>query len=208
MGRTRDHIFALMVHGGILFAIFVLVLATSCRQEPPPPEPDPVGDFFENLMDNFDEIAAESVTVIAVDDNIGAGDDLARQVYQEIQTELDRLGTIAIREFPKPFLEEKFSEMGIVPSNGISPEDAMALADDLNVDSLLYASIESETPDVHIKLYSRETGALIFAETLQAWPLSVSRQEKPADLMGLTEEEAPETETPEEESAPPETPGE
>jgi len=173
--HLRDHLFAITVHGGILLAIFILVIATSCKEEPPPPEPDPVGDFFEELMDALDLDGAESISVIAVDNNSTADSSIQRQVFQEIQTELDKLETLTIREFPMSFLEERYAEMGIMPSDGISPDDAVELASELNADALLYASIESSAPDVHMKLYSGESGAVIFAETLEAWPLSVSR---------------------------------
>ena len=189
--HLRDHLFAITVHGGILLAIFILVLATSCKEEPPPPEPDPVGDFFEELMDALDLDGAESISVIAVDNNSIADSSIQRQVFQEIQTELHKLETMTIREFPVSFLEEQFTEMGITPSDGISPDDAIDLASDLNTDALLYASIESSAPDVHMKLYSGESGTLIFAETLEAWPLSVSRDENSEmDLFSTPDEEA------------------
>ena len=189
--HLRDHLFAITVHGGILLAIFLLVLATSCKEEPPPPEPDPVGDFFEELMDALDLDGAESISVIAVDNNSTADSSIQRQVFQEIQTELDKLETLTIREFPTSFLEEQYAEMGITPSDGISPDDAVDLASELTADALLYASIESSAPDVHMKLYSGESGAVIFAETLEAWPLPVSReQDDGMSLPGIPEEEA------------------
>jgi hypothetical protein len=190
--HLRDHLFAITVHGGILLAIFFLVIATSCQKEPPPPEPDPVGDFFEQMMDALDMEGVESISVIAVDNNSSADSSLQRQVLQEIQTELHNLEALTIREFPVSFLNQTFAEMGISPSDGISPDDAVELASDLNVNALLYASIESSAPDVYMKIYSGESGAVIFAETLEAWPLSVTRETEGAtDLFSLPEEGAP-----------------
>jgi len=189
--HLRDHLFAITVHGGILLAIFILVVATSCEKEPPPPEPDPVGDFFDDLMEALDMEAIESISIIAVDNNTGSDSSLQRQVLQEIQTELHKLEMLTIREFPKSYLEEQFTEMGITPSDGVSPDDAVELASDLNAGGLLYASIESTAPDVHMKIYSGESGAVIFAETLEAWPLSVTRdQEDETDLFSLPEDES------------------
>ena len=176
--QIRNHLFALMVHGGILLAIFILVTATSCQQAAPPPEPDPAGDFFKALMEALDMEGAESVAVIAVDDSVTSDPNLKRQVFQEIQTELHKLETVTIREFPGQILQQKFTEMAIVPSDGISPDDAVRLASDLDVMALLYASIESSAPDVYIKIYSGDTGAVVFAETLKAWPLPVTREEE------------------------------
>jgi hypothetical protein len=185
MMKTRDHLFALAVHGGIIFAIAILITVSSCQPAaPPPPEPDPVASFFKEIQTTMDDEAAESVTVIGVDDNTGRNENLKRQIFQEIQAQLHALGSFSIIEQPTSVLEAKFTELGITPSSGISPDDAKQLARELNADVLLYASIESSAPDVHIKLYSAETGSVIFAETLQAWPLPVSR-DKEEDLTGL-----------------------
>jgi hypothetical protein len=183
--KLSDHLFAIGVHGAILVVIVVLVTATSCQQKPPAATPDPVAVFFKQLLEGLDFAGAESVVVIAVDDNIGAGEDLQRQVLQEIQSRLHQLATVSILEYPKSVLEQKFTEMGITPADGISPPDAMRLASDLHADALLYASIESEAPDVHMKLYSGESGAVVFAETLQSWPLPVTKEEQPLDLLAL-----------------------
>jgi hypothetical protein len=173
--KIHDNLFALIVHSGILLIICVLVLATSCQQPPPVPVPDPVGDFFDKISDSLDEAGSETIIVIAVDDNIGAGQDIKRQVYQEIQSRLHQLESANIIEYPSPVLDEKFREKDIVPSEGISPDEVKSLATELASDTLLYASIESSAPDVYIKIYSGETGAVIFAETLQKWPLPVEK---------------------------------
>lgn len=185
--RIRDHIIALTIHAGILLVALLLVLTTSCEKEEPPPEPDPVLVFFRDLQEGLDNALAESVTVIAVEDSIGAGDDLRRQVYQEIISQLYSLEFVAILEYPNSRLEAAFSRLGIDPKDGIAPEDVMALAQEFAADALLYASIESSTPDVHIKLYSAQNGAVVFAETLQDWQLPVSRD---LGIMDLMEEES------------------
>ncbi len=181
--QLRDHIFALSIHGGILLAICILVLVTSCGSEPPPPpEPDPVTTYFKDLQIGLDETGAETVTVIAVEDNSGVGEAVQRQVYQEILAQLHELESIKILEYPQTDLEETFSEIGIEQVSRLSPDDAIELASELRADSLLYASIESNAPDVHIKIYSAENGAIVFAETLQAWLLPISKEE--VDLFG------------------------
>ena len=81
-------------------------------------------------------------------------------------------------------LENKFMEMEINLADGISPEDAVSLAEFLGAGSLLYASIESDAPDVHIKVYSAGNGGIIFAETLQGWPLPITEVEETFDIMG------------------------
>ncbi len=192
MLKLREHIFPFTVHGTILLIIAILLIATSCQKEPEPPEPDPVGDFFEELQDGLDDAGAESVTVIAVDDNIGVGEDIRRQVFQEIQAQIHELETVVIIEHPTSELEARYAEMGLIPSEGISPELAIELTEALGADALLYASIESEAPDVHIKLYAAETGAVVFAETLQAWPLPITQEAGGIDLLGMEGEETDE----------------
>ena len=182
--QLRDHLLALIVHGGILLAICIIVLTTSCGKEAPAQTPDAVAGYFRKLQSSLDSTGAESVVVIAVDDNAGAGQDLQRKVFQEIQAQLQNIKSASVLEYPRSVLDEKFRTLGIDPKDRISPEAAISLAKDLQADALLYASIESSAPDVHIKLYSGETGAVIFAETLQAWPLPVTKEE---DTTGLEE---------------------
>ncbi|MFH1677026.1 MAG: hypothetical protein ABIC40_08365 [bacterium] len=175
--KLRENILAIAVHGGILLIALVLVLTSSCQSKPPPPpEPEPVDVFFKSMLKSLDEAAAESITIIAVDDSIGTGEDLARQVYQDIQSRLHGLGTLTIFEFPSNELKASFDELGVKPSDGIAPEQAVNLAEKLNSSALLYASIESKTPDVYVRIYSGATGSVIFSETLSAWPLSVKRE--------------------------------
>ncbi len=178
-----------MVQGGILLAILCLVSFSSCQDPPPPPrEPDPVGDFFDDLQDGLDDSSADTITVIGVDDNSGSGPDLKRQVYQEIITQLHVLDSVEILEYPQPYLDNKFIEMGLNLADGISPEDAVSLAEFLVTGSLLYASIESDAPDVHIKVYSADNGGIVFAETLQEWPLPITEEEETFDIMGGMDE--------------------
>lgn len=177
--KIRENIFAVAVHASILLIALVLVLTSSCQKEAaPPPEPEPIDAFFKSMLKGLDEAAAESITIIAVDDSVGAGEDLARQVYQDIQSRLHALGTLTIFEFPTNELKAAFEELGVKPSDGIAPEQAVELAKKLNSNALLYASIESKTPDVYVRIYSGETGAVIFSETLSSWPMSVKREEE------------------------------
>jgi len=190
--RIRDHIFAVSVHIGIIICIGILVLVTSCgKPEPPAGEPDPVADFFREMQSSFDEITAETVIVIGVLDNAGVGNDISRQVFQEIQTQLNKLGGVTILEQPAARLESIFREQEIDPKEGISSEKAMELGKALQVDAMILASVESDAPDVHIKIYATSTGAVIFAETLQEWPLPVTETADPLmdELLGGESEE-------------------
>jgi len=195
--RIREHIFALSIHVGIILCIGILVTATSCGEpEPPPVEPDPVSDFFDNLQDGLDDAGAETVIVMTVIDNAGVGEDLPRQIFQEIQTQLDNLNSVSIVEQPRSAIEELFLQMDIDPLEGISPEQAMDLAARLETDALIFASVESDAPDVHIKIYSGSSGAVTFAETLQEWPLPVTTTDDPMDDLFDEPAETPEPEIP------------
>jgi hypothetical protein len=199
--KINDHLFASLVHGGILLAILCLVMFSSCQKpEPPPPEPNPVGDFFKEIQDALDTATATTISVLGVDDNCGAGTNLQRQVRQEIIAQLHNLESIEILEYPQTELDAKFVEMGIKLSDGISPENAVALATSLQAGALLYASIETTTPDVHVKVYSGTTGSIIFAETLQGWELPITENQGPLDLGGGTT--TSETPVPTEQPAP------
>jgi hypothetical protein len=185
--KINDRLFASLVHGGILLAIFCLVMFSSCQKpESPPAEPNPVGDFFKEIQDVLDTATAKTITILGVDDNCGAGLDLQRQVRQEIIAQLHNLESIEILEYPQSELDAKFVEMGIKLSEGISPENATELAGSLEADTLLYASIETTTPDVHVKVYSGTTGSIIFAKTLQGWELPITENAALLDLSGGT----------------------
>jgi hypothetical protein len=161
------------------------IIAVSCEKDgPPQKEPDPVSDFFRGFLDALDTAMAESVIIIKVDNPVGAGEDVERQVYHEIQSRINNLGTIRIIEYPKSQIEAAFEQYGIVPSEGISPQDAKRLAQEFQTDALLYASIESKAPDVYFRLYSGESGEVVFAKTLSDWqmPITPETEEEPDTL--------------------------
>jgi len=158
----------------VILACVAISLVSCGPKTPPPKEPDPVAIFFREILTALDSATAESVIVIEVDDPANAGNDIKRRVFNEIQTKLHDLRTIKIIEYPKSRIEAAFEQYGIVPSDGISPQDAMKLASEFNADALLYASIESKAPDVYIRLYSGQTGEVVFAKTLSKWQLPVT----------------------------------
>ena len=170
--KLRDHIFAVLIHGGILAVIAVVVLTTSCQKEKAP-DPEPAQIFFRDIKDALNKASLDKITVIQVNDSIGVGPDLSRQIMEEVQSRLHKLDGIEILEYPQSRLESIFRDLKIKPSEGISPDDAKALASELGATALLYASIESKTPDVHFKVYSGQTGTVIFANTLAGWDLPV-----------------------------------
>jgi hypothetical protein len=174
----------------ILAGIVSLLLVISCNKEEVK-EPDPAQDIFRQIKSVLNTAGAETIAVIQVKDSAGAGPDLQRQVLEEIQSQLHKLGGVGIVEYPQSRLEQTFNSIGITPSEGISPEDAVALARELQTGALLYASIESKTPDVHFKVYSGESGAIIFAETLAGWVLPVKKQEETPLLPGIGTSPAP-----------------
>lgn len=183
--KINDHLFASLVHGGILLAILFLVMLSSCQEPAPPPlEPNPVGDFFKEIQAGLDAASAGTITILGVDDNCEAGPDLQRQVRQEIMAQLRKLESIEILEYPQSELDANYEEMGIDLTDGISPEKAMALGESLQAETLLYASIETTAPDVHIKVYSGFTGGIIFAKTLQEWQLPITEEEETFDMFG------------------------
>jgi hypothetical protein len=147
---------------------------TSCKEKAP--DPDPAQLFFRGVKDALAKASLDKVTVIEIDDSAAVGPDITRQVKEETLTRLHKLDGIEIMEFPESDLESTFAELKIKPSEGISPDDAKAIASKLGVGAILYASIESKTPDVHFKVYSGQTGTVIFADTLSGWVLPVKNE--------------------------------
>jgi hypothetical protein len=172
----RDHIIALAINGGIIAAIAILILTTSCSKAAP--VPDPAETMFSSVKKALTTDGAKSVTVIAVIDSVDAGEDIQRQVHEEILSQLHSLKDIEILEYPDSQLNDEFKTMNISPVDGISPEAAVKLAEELKTGALLYASIESKTPDVHFKVFSGKTGGIIFAEMLAKWTLPVTVKEE------------------------------
>ena len=164
MGKVK---LPVSIHLRFLAAIVLLPLA-SCSSKPTV-VPDPAKDFFKKIQDALELAGAKDVTVIAVTDAVNAGPDLKRQVLEEIQSRLHALDGIGILEYPQSRLDTEFKNLNVIPSDGIAPEDAKALAGKLQTTSLLYASIESSVPDVHFKVYSGSTGQIICADMLSGW---------------------------------------
>ena len=170
-----------------LIAAFYSLVVMSCKEPPPEPKPpDPVGDFFDEMMDGFDGAMAESVIVIMVNDAADAGETMQRQVLQEIHSQLYLLETVRIIPAPQSQINAAFEQYDVEPMEGIAPEGAVSLALEFQADSLLYASIESKAPDVYFQLYSGDSGDIVFSKTLSAWELPITEEEVPFDpLLGL-----------------------
>jgi len=177
--KLRDNLFALIVHAGILVIIAVVILLTSCQKEATT-EPNPAELFFKEMKKALDTASIQSVTILQVNDSIAAGGDLKRQVYEEILNNLHKLSTLNILEYPQSRIESAFKELGIIPADGIAPEDIVELGQRFQTQAFIYASIESRAPDVHFKVYSAQTGSIIFANTLSNWALPVSKEAPPS----------------------------
>jgi hypothetical protein len=165
--RARDR--CLMITIAILLLTSGLV---SCKEKAP--EPGKVELFFRQIRNAVESDGATNVVVVQVNDSVGAGPDIERQVLEEIQSQLHAMQSVGIIEYPQSELEAAFRNLSVSPSDGISPANAMALAQQLSAGALLYASIESKAPDVYFKIYSGESGAVIFSNTLAGWLLPVT----------------------------------
>ena len=145
---------------------------------------------FKSLKDKLQEQEIASVAIIGVDDMMAHNADRERQVYQAILQELTNVGELKIVEDDKQELEKFFQEKGVDPSRGLSTDTSINLAVLLNVDAIIYGTIESNECDVNIKIYSVKDGGVIFSETIENLKLPIDKKKDKFEIPpGLLEPE-------------------
>lgn len=145
---------------------------------------------FKSLKDKLGEMEVSSISIIGVDDMIDNNIDRERQVYQAILQELTDIGELKVIEGDKQELEKFFQEKGVDPSRGLSTDASINLAVLLNVDAIIYGTIESSECDVNIKIYSAKDGGVIFSETIENLKLPIDKTKDKFEIPpGLLEPE-------------------
>ncbi|MCD6216765.1 hypothetical protein J7L05_02755 [bacterium] len=142
---------------------------------------------FKPLKDTIEMNEILSISIVRIDDMIENDATRKRQVYQEILEELTKTEELKVIETDSRDIDAFFVQKDIEPSRGLNAQSAIDLATYLNVDAIIYGTIESDNIDVNLKLYTKEDGGLLFAETLNNMKLP----------MMMTKKKIPEFEIPE-----------
>ncbi len=151
--------------------------------------------IFKTLKDTIEESEIKSISIVRIDDMIESDATRERQVYQEILEELTRTEELQVIETDSRDIDAFFVQKEIEPSRGLNAKSAIDLATHLNVDAIMYGTIESDNVDVNLKLYAKEDGGIIFAETLNNMKLPLMTMKKKSPEFEIPEgllEEIPE----------------
>ncbi len=130
-------------------------------------------DFFIGLEDRLSEYSLASIAIIEIVDPKENDKHKIRNVYQATMEQLSLMVDVAIREVSEMRVAQVLGELKGTAAMGLDPESVMDIGIKLNVDVLLFASIESKKNDVFFKAYSTMSGDVIFSDTLCKWQLPV-----------------------------------
>jgi TolB-like protein len=143
---------------------------------------------FKTLKDAIEENEIKSISIVRIDDMIDNDSTRERQVYQVILEELTKVEELKIIEADTMDIDSFFTQKGIDPSRGLNAQSSIDLAEFLEVDAIMYGSIESNGIDVNLKVYSEKDGGILFVETLNNLKLP---------MMVIMDNKSPEFEIPE-----------
>lgn len=136
---------------------------------------DKATDFFIGLEDVLMEKNLESICIVEINDPKKNDAHRIRNVRQATMAQLAQMVGITINEVSSKTVDQVLGDLKGTASSGLDPRDVMAIGDKLEVDCLLFASIESSKNDVFFWAYSVITGGLVFSDTLQEWKLPISK---------------------------------
>jgi len=129
--------------------------------------------FFIGLEDRLSEYSLASIAIIEIVDPKENDRHKIRNVYQATMEQLSLMVDVAIREVSEMRAAQVLGDLKGTAEMGLDPESVMDIGIKLNVDVLLFASIESKQNDVFFKAYSTMSGDVIFSDTLCKWQLPV-----------------------------------
>jgi hypothetical protein len=129
--------------------------------------------FFIGLEDRLSENALASIAIIEIVDPKENDRHKIRNVHQATMEQLSLMVDVAIREVSEMRAAQVLGELKGTAAMGLDPESVMDIGIKLNVDVVLFASIESKQNDVFFKAYSTMSGDVIFSDTLRKWQLPV-----------------------------------
>lgn len=143
--------------------------------------------IFRNLRDTIEEMDIRSISIVRIDDMIKRDETRERQIYQVILEELTKIMDLRVVEGDQEDISSFLSSKNIDPARGLSTDASINLAVFLNVDAIIYGTIESNDFDVHLKVYRAEDGGVLFSQTLSNVRIPIAkssgRLEIPPELL-------------------------
>ncbi|MFH1513873.1 MAG: hypothetical protein ABIG42_00250 [bacterium] len=127
--------------------------------------------IFKSLSDAVEENEITSISVIRIDDMVEDDITRERQVTQGILEELTKIEELKLVEADSRDIDEFFMQKGIDPGRGMNTDSSVSLARFLDVDAIIYGTIESNKIDVNLKMYSAKHGGILFSQTLDGMKL-------------------------------------
>ena len=187
----------LKIYALLALSVFAcLILFSGCNAQPSsaqePAKRRVVDEYdnsimFNNLRSTIEDVGIKSISIVRIDDMIKTDKARERQVYQEVLEELTKIEELQVVEGDQAEIDNFFKEKGIDPSRGLSTDSSINLAVFLNVDAVIYGTIESDDFDVNLKVYNAEDGGVLFSQTLSNLQIPIgknaSKFEIPPELL-------------------------
>ena len=127
--------------------------------------------IFKSLETAIEEYEITSISVVRIDDMVKDDPTRERQVTQEVLEELTKVEELKLVEVDSKDIDDFFKQKGIDPGRGLNTDSSINLASFLDVDAIIYGTIESEDVDVNLKMYSAKDGGILFSQTLKSLKL-------------------------------------
>jgi len=137
---------------------------------------------FKSVIDKLGVAEIKSVAIIRIDDMVKDDVDRERQVTQALLQELTNVEELKVVEGDKEEIQRYFTEKGVDPSRGLSTDASINLCVLLNVDAVIYGTIESEDGDVNLKVYQAKDGGVLLSETIEGLKLPLDKEKKKFEL--------------------------
>lgn len=133
--------------------------------------------IFDNLKDTIEMNEVATISVVRIDDMVEHDAMRERQVYQELLEELTKVELLKLVEVDSKDIEAFFKQNDIDPGRGLNSTSSIALAKFLNVDAIIYCTIETYEVDINVKMYSAIDGGLLYVQTLRGLQLPTKKKE-------------------------------
>jgi hypothetical protein len=133
---------------------------------------------FKSVIDKLSASDIASVAIIRIDDMVKKDPNRERQVTQQILQELTNVDGLQVVEGDQQEIQKYFAEKGVDPARGLSTDASINLCVLLNVDAVIYGTIESEDCDVNLKVYQAKDGGVLLSETIGGLKLPLDKEKK------------------------------
>ena len=178
-----------------LLAALIVILAVSTGCSAPPSNASESGksqpkassqsagpQFFKSVIDKLSAADIKSVAIIRIDDMVKQDANRERQVTQALLRELTSSDELQVIEGDQDAIQKYFMEKGVDPARGLSTDASINLCVLLNVDAVIYGTIESEDCDVNLKVYQAKDGGVLLSDTIEGLKLPLDKVKKKFEL--------------------------